>query len=88
MAVRRRSGLKMRSSRQGDGAGSRGKRTNGNSYSKHKHEPRQPASCLPESRRRLRMYDKEMVRDITPTLAHSEWGTPFCFLCEDAYPCS
>jgi hypothetical protein len=50
MAVRRRSGPKMRSSRQGDRAGSRGKRTNGNSYSKHKHEPRQPALCLPESR--------------------------------------
>src|ERR1700733_14904464 len=27
-----------------------GKRTNGDPYSKHKHEPGQPASCLPESR--------------------------------------
>ena len=65
-----------------------GKRTNGNSYSKHKHEPGQAALCLPESRQRLRLYDKEMARDIIPTLAHYEWGTPFCFLCKDAYPCS
>jgi hypothetical protein len=78
MAVRRRPGPKMRSSRQGDGAGKSGKRTNGNSYSKHKHEPGQAALCLPESRQRLRLYDK--VRDIIPTLAHYEWGTPFCFL--------
>ena len=51
-----------------------GKRTNGNAYSKHKHEPGQAALCLPESRQRLRLYDIETVRDIIPTLAHYEWG--------------
>ena len=55
---------------------------------KHKHEPRQPASCLPKSRQRLQVYEKEMVRNIIPRLAHYEWGTPFCLLCRGAYPCS
>ena len=40
-----------------------GKRTNGSSYSKHKHEPGQAGLCLPESRQRLRLYDKEMVHN-------------------------
>ena len=71
MAVRRRPGPKMRSSRQGDGAGKSGKRTNGNSYSKHKHEPGQAALCLPESRQRLRLYDKEMVH--TPLLEQVDY---------------
>jgi hypothetical protein len=88
MAVRRRSGPKMRSSRQGDGAGSRESKpmvtptlsTNTNLVS--------PPHACRKSRQRLRVYDKEMVRYIIPTLAHCEWGTPFCFLFEDAYRCS
>ena len=78
MAVRRRSGPKNAIESARRWGRKSGKRTNGNCYSKHKHEPGQPASCLPESRQRLRVYDKEMVRDIIPTLAHYEWGTQGC----------
>ena len=86
MAVRRRPGPKMRSSRQGDGAGSR--------------ESEQMVTPTPSTNTNLvrPLYAcrkagndygcTDKVRDIIPTLAHYEWGKPFCFLCKDAYPCS
>jgi hypothetical protein len=65
----------MRSSRQGDGAGTPGKRINGNSYSQSRTSSAR--LMLAGKQATTTVYEKETVRDIIPTPAHYEWGTPF-----------
>jgi hypothetical protein len=59
MAVRRRPGPKMRSSRQGDGAGSRESEQMVTPTPSTNTNLVRPLYALPESRQRLRLYDKE-----------------------------